>query len=343
MELLVGADVGGTSSKVVVCGTDGEVRAFALAPGGNIRSSGASALDNVFAAVATALDASGGARVVGAHLGIAGAGSARHAEISAACVDRAGRLGIDPSLVTVGTDLETAFLASAPQDHGLLVVAGTGAVAAVLADSRVVGRCDGMGWLLGDAGSATWIGMRALGAVARSIDHRGPATSLVAPVLDVLAQRRSRTGDDGAVEEPGDVRQAMIAGAYELLPADFGALAPLVFGAAGAGDGVGRSIVEDAVDALARSAEGAVSDALAAGSPATGVAVLAGGLLSPGGPLRSAVAGTLARRLPEFPVVSDGHTAPPVVGAVRLAATRAHVVVDPDVLRESVSADTPFT
>lgn len=341
MDLLIGADVGGTTSKVVACGADGNVRAYGSAAGGNIRSSGASALGHVFEAMARALEDAGDGGVIGAHLGIAGAGPARFEEIRSLCTEQGARLGIDPAVLVVTTDLETAFAASSGGGEGLLLISGTGAVAAVFEDFRMAGRCDGMGWLLGDEGSGTWIGLRALHSVAASIDHRGSPTSLRGPVLRAIAGDRTVTAEDRG--PLGDPRQQMIADAYGLPPAAFAALAPLVLEHARDGDTISRTIVADAAEALARTARGAVVDAYGSGAPPTGAAVLAGGLLGVGGPLRERVSALLARGLPMVPVVPDALAAPPVVGAVRLAARAARVPVDLAELRRQVLESTPFS
>lgn len=341
MDLLIGADVGGTTSKVIACGLDGAVRAFGSAAGGNIRSSGSSALDNVFEAMAQALEAAGGGHVIAAHLGIAGAGAARYDEIRALCLGGAARLGIDPAVLGVTTDLETAFAASSSDGQGLLLLSGTGAVAAAFSGHRIVGRCDGMGWLLGDEGSGTWIGLRALQSAARSVDHRGSPTSLAGPVLRAIADHDGPAPGTGT--PPGDPRQQMIADAYRLPPAALGSLAPLVFEHARGGDPVSRGILADAARALVRTAEGAVLDAYGTDIPPAGATVLAGGLLGVGGPLHDRVSSLLARELPMVPVIPDGSVAPPVVGAVRMAARAAGVPVDLAALRQQVLESTPFS
>ncbi|MDN6428408.1 MAG: hypothetical protein L0K65_01125 [Actinomyces sp.] len=348
MDLLIGADVGGTTSKVVVCDVDATVRGFGSAPGGNFRSSGASSLDNIIAAIARAIADAGGGRVVGAHLGIAGAGEAGYEKIRDSCLGDAAGLGIDPAVMAVSTDLETAFAASSASGEGLLVLSGTGAVAAAFSDHQVRGRCDGMGWLLGDEGSATWIGLRALQAVARSLDHRGTPTSLRAPLLRAVAdmgegEASVRRGVAPRLAAPPlDPRQRLIADTYRLAPAAFGSLAPLVFEHADHGDPVSLDIVAEAGQALARAATGAMREAVGDAAPPCGETVLTGALLGVGGPLRARVSGLLAQSFPMLPVVAEALAAPPVVGALAMAAKAAGVPVELAALREGVAERTPF-
>src|SRR5699024_420991 len=80
-----------------------------------------------------------------------------------------------------------------------------------------VARRDGMGWLLGDIGSAVWLGRRTLQAVAADLDQRGRRTVLterVGEMLD-LDLRAGRTPPSPT----GDVRQDLIRALDELAPA----------------------------------------------------------------------------------------------------------------------------
>ena len=57
---------------------------------------------------------------------------------------------------------------------------------------------DGVGWLLGDAGSGFWIGHRVARAVAAALDGRAPATTLVGAVLaDLDIADDDRRGSQG--------------------------------------------------------------------------------------------------------------------------------------------------
>ena len=55
---------------------------------------------------------------------------------------------------------------------------GTGAVTVLFRGRQGVARRDGMGWLLGDIGSAVWLGRRTLQTVAADLDQRGRRTVL---------------------------------------------------------------------------------------------------------------------------------------------------------------------
>ena len=123
-------------------------------------------------ALAAALVTARPADVRAGVFGVAGAGAAG-ARTVAEAVDRAWRsvgLGGQPKVVT---DLDVAFATGSTSPAGLLLLAGTGAAAAAFADRRIVRRCDGYGWVLGDEGSAVWLGLHGVRAALAAWDGRG--------------------------------------------------------------------------------------------------------------------------------------------------------------------------
>ncbi|HEY3504290.1 MAG TPA: BadF/BadG/BcrA/BcrD ATPase family protein, partial [Actinocatenispora sp.] len=295
--LVLGADVGGTSAKAVLADASGRVLGRGTGPGGNIRSSVGDPAGNIGAALRDALGDHDPALVAGGVIGLAGSAAVpvRAQEIA----DAAWRTAGLPGSPAVRTDLDIAYAAGATGPDGALLLAGTGAVAAAYRGYAMVERCDGLGWLLGDEGSAVWFGLAAVRAAAADLDGRGPGTELTARVREVL---RPDT-------PTGDPRQDLVAVAYQWPPARFGELAPAVTAAAGNGDEVAGRIVADGCAALVRTALVVAGDA-----PCL---VLAGSLLTSAGPIAERVAAGLAPHVPAAPVAAPD----PVAGAV-LAALR---------------------
>lgn len=273
--LVIGIDAGGTSTRCVLASSDGTIVARGQAGGANPRSSGVlpdgPLSGPLSGALGQALSGVDRQRVAYGVVGVAGAGAAGWQVAHDATVTAWRAAGLTAPVVTL-TDLEVAFSAGTPSASGLLLVAGTGAVSAAFREHRVVHRCDGYGWLLGDEGSAVWIGLRGLRRVLAALDGRAPATALTAPVTDFLVGTASgrpagipfparpdgpappaaaldacapRSGGSG-----GAHAQALIAAAYGLPPAGLGRLAPLVCAAATAGDPAAAAIVGSAVDRL---------------------------------------------------------------------------------------------
>lgn len=83
--------------------------------------------------------------------------------------------------VLLAHDSITSYLGALGPEQGVVVAAGTGVVTLGVGP-RGLARVDGWGHLLGDAGSAYWIGRAALDAVLRAHDGRGPATALTGVV-----------------------------------------------------------------------------------------------------------------------------------------------------------------
>lgn len=300
--LLIAGDIGGTSSRLILAPWDGAVIAEAEGPGANLRSSGADALDNLVETVREVLfrglrvlgqaslgqddlgqgDLGQGSEVAAVALGISGAGPARAAEVRRAVGERLARLGIDPARILITDDLHTAFLTGGVGDDGLLVLAGTGAVAVRFHDREAVARRDGMGWLLGDIGSAVWLGRRTLEAVAADIDGRGPRTLLTEEVGELLAlDLREGLLPPSAT---GDPRQDLIRALDEQLPAG----APAALGRFArlpgrvAEDPVAREILDLAIRH--------VLETVRALDPQGELpVVLAGSVLASPGPIRGAV------------------------------------------------------
>lgn len=253
--LAIGIDAGATHTRCLVVDETGARLARGSAEGANQNSSAdpalalTSALRDALAALGD-VEPDGRRRVERVTIGIAGAGSAGLARAEAAARQACRDAGI-AAPVSVSSDIEIAYAAGSSDRDGVIspdgtvLIAGTGAVAAAVADFAVVRRCDGLGYLLGDEGSAVWIGLAAARAVAAAQEDRGPATALSASVLELV-----RAEIPAAAPEP---TQALAAAVYGAPPAALGRFAPLVDRAAADGDAVATTIVREAVSALVRS------------------------------------------------------------------------------------------
>ncbi|MGO1283625.1 MAG: N-acetylglucosamine kinase [Brachybacterium sp.] len=313
--LLIAGDIGGTSSRLALAQLDGAIVAEAEGPGANLRSSGTDALDNI-ARTAEEVLARGrreghDGEVAAVALGISGAGPARAAEVRRAVGERLAGLGIGPERILITDDLHTAFLSGGVGDDGLLVLAGTGAVAVRFRGREAVDRRDGMGWLLGDIGSAVWLGRRTLEAVAADIDGRGPRTRLTEEVGQMLGLDL-RAGDDPP-SPTGDPRQDLIRALDEQLPA--GAPAALGRFARLPGNVAEDPVAREILDLAIRH----VLETVQALDPRSALpVVLAGSVLTGPGPLHEAVAAALRSEGRCFRAAPTG-----MPGALLLASERA--------------------
>lgn len=85
------------------------------------------------------------------------------------------RLGLRRLWIT--HDSTTSYLGALGDRCGVVTAAGTGVITFAVGFAAVA-RVDGWGWLLGDDGSAFWLGREGMRAVLRAHDGRGPATVL---------------------------------------------------------------------------------------------------------------------------------------------------------------------
>ncbi|MGO2311020.1 N-acetylglucosamine kinase [Brachybacterium tyrofermentans] len=219
--VVIAGDIGGTSSRLILAPLVGDTIAEAEGPGANLRSSGAAALDHLADTVREVLESGRrelgeGLEIAAVALGISGAGPARADEVQRAVAERLAQLGIDARRILITDDLRTAFLTGGVGDDGLLVLAGTGAVSVRFQGREAVARRDGMGWLLGDIGSAVWLGRRTVQAVAADLDSRGRRTLLTESLGDMLDLDLR----DGLLppSPTGDPRQDLIRALDDVLP-----------------------------------------------------------------------------------------------------------------------------
>ncbi|SEN66771.1 BadF-type ATPase [Actinacidiphila rubida] len=311
--LVIGIDAGGTRSRAClaladpppVTGSDGpaspaDPAAAVLGRGsggpGNALSVGRADLTrHLTDAIAQAVPPAARGRVVAAFGGFAGAaeglGDERGKGLALSCVrDALAANGISGAAVDVGGDTEVA-LAAAPgaPTSGLVLIAGTGAIATRLAGRRRSAVIDGHGWLLGDEGSGYWLGGRAVRAALEALDGRGPWTSLVASVAAHYLGEEAGRAAAGQLrpEERWQLSEAVVTSAYGQPPPQLALLSPAAVAAAAGGDAVALRLLDEAASLLTATV-GALHPR--PGEPL----VLTGGLLGPGGPLLSRVEARLS-------------------------------------------------
>jgi len=246
--LVLGGDVGGTTTRILVAGCEGTPVRRGIAGGGNPVSHPDTAAAALGQAVRDALTGVDPARVRAAVVGLAG-GSALQQPVVRVAFDRVwSDLGLSCS-PTYAPDLEVAFAAGTTEADGTVLIAGTGAVAGAVQGRCLVRAADGHGWLLGDDGSGFWLGREAARATLRTLDAAGPPSPLATAVLREV----------GAVDESTEPTQLCDVNAQRVRvihtlnarPAvRLAELAPLVTAAHAAGDPVARSIVEEAARLL---------------------------------------------------------------------------------------------
>jgi N-acetylglucosamine kinase-like BadF-type ATPase len=215
------------------------------------------------------------------------------------------RLGYGRRVLVVN-DALLALVAGVDRDPGVVVIAGTGAIVYGRDGRNRAARAAGWGHVLDDEGSGYWIGVRALRAVMREADGRGPATDLTPRVL-------SHFGVAAAADLVHVVYYR------DLSRQEIASLSVLVQQSAETGDLIAREIVGAAATELERAAR-SVTARLDL-EDARFSYVLAGGVFR----VVPSLARDLTSRLLAAP--PRGSVVPldvePAVGAVRLALAQA--------------------
>jgi glucosamine kinase len=289
--VLLGADVGGTATRVAVATVSGEVLGLVAGPAGNPNSVGLevsterirTAAEQCLAQCAPEVRNS----VQAAVIGLAGGARADEVFLSAALP---ADLGVRPRLVS---DLSVAFSSATPAPQGYVLVAGTGAVAGRIVDGELRERRDGWGWLLGDEGSGFWLGREVVRAtLARLQAGDRPIGALAEAVVTVVGTR-----------DP----VAIVQRCYANPPVWLAGFAELV--SRHADDPVAGGIADRAADHL-------VATLLDLGIDPALPVVLAGSVATRPGPVCAALARRLEQQLTSPVLTAESG----VVGALWLAA-----------------------
>lgn len=299
MEFVVGVDIGGTSTRALALGLDGSVLGRGASEGSNPNSHppevAVSRIGSAVSGAIGAVDPEGAWHVV---LGVAGVSKLSDPVVAGLLNAALAELGL-PCAVTAVSDAEVAFASATASPDGTVLIGGTGSIAMRIVDHRVESRVGGYGWLLGDEGSAFWLGREAVRATLRALQSADPLGPLPTAVLAEA---------DLGVGERKTTFARLITAANAEPPIRLARFASLV-SAHSVDDPAARAIVEQAASILADMAREARSP-----GESTPI-VLVGSVVGPTTPV-----GELLRATLPGPVLSaaDGSA-----GAAWLAALKA--------------------
>lgn len=290
----LGIDVGGTASRWVACDGAGTVLTRGKVAGATGHIFNPAERDRLTAALTQIAGTLGSVGLAAASLtaGLTGYGAAVSDDIKTML---SGLFGIEASAILVTDDIVLAYMANFAPGEGHLVSAGTGSIGLHLGEGDDYVRVGGRGILIDDAGSGSWIALRALDAMYRALDHSGSFDTVAALARQVF-------GEIGG-ENWHDVRQFVYAGDR----GSIGTLAVAVARAADEGDTVAVSILRQAAAELAQLAQALITRV---GTRPVG---FVGGVLN----LHPLIATEISRRL-------SGHEVRLLNADACLAAARLH-------------------
>ena len=216
--LVVGADVGGTSTRVAVADLDGTVLGVGREGAGNPNAVGiAASAARIRTALETALARNGSAasEVTAMVIGMAGYNTAIAAGPGFL------RDSVDPAFTVtprIVSDLGVAYASGSALPRGYVVVAGTGSGAADIDRGEIVARRGAWGWLLGDEGAGFWLGREAVRQALTEAERGAVSSDLGRLVLRHLGI------------DPARPLEGLLRVPYDQPPVALAGLAPLVSG-----------------------------------------------------------------------------------------------------------------
>jgi len=293
-DLVVGMDAGGTKTRAFAVTRGGEIVGRGAGGGANLLSS-----PDPHGSIAAALREALAGRIPDAVV-LSCAGGEREADRAKGRAILASLLGPNVA-VDVTHDAKAALYAGNPAGCGVVLISGTGSIAYGRNDQGVEARCGGWGYLVGDEGSAVWIGQEGLRAASYDHDGRGSPTAI----------SRHLFLDLGATDF-NDVLP-LLYGKPHPSPAILAATRAVARAFADS-DGIAVNIVQRGARALADMAARELS-------LESGPVYLAGGAFENVRPLEKAVRLELLGALPRAAVEPVGEE--PAMGAARLAAALA--------------------
>lgn len=283
--VVAGIDAGGTKTECWVADLNARVLAQAAGSGANLLAAGVPTVKTtVRQCVEAALQAAG----------------RTWADVKAVCLAIAGYWpgrvhGLDeetfrdlfprPIRLSLVPDVAAALQSAVGDAPGIALIAGTGSIAYGRNRQGATARAGGWGHLLGDEGSAYWIGLHGVRAALRSADGRERETLLTRTIPAALG-----------CHEPAD----LVPIAYRtdrLGKAGMAALAPLVTEAAERGDPVATGILQEAAAELSLLVT-AVATRLGMSGEAFPI-VAAGGVFRAGEPILAPLRARLAACCPQ--------------------------------------------
>jgi N-acetylglucosamine kinase-like BadF-type ATPase len=248
------------------------------------------------------------------YLGMCGVSTDHDRADIASIVREIPEIGAAPAVV-IENDARIGLTGGLSGRPGIVLIAGTGSACLGVNGEGKSCWCGGWGAVADDAGSAPWIGLRALQAAVRAEDGRAAPTALRTIVFEFLELSEPRELID-RVHNRGLTRE------------ELGALAPRVIGAYWSGDATAARIVDEATAELSQLVS-TTAARLFGGKPCE--MILVGGLALSGPPFQDRLIDRIHEAVPNIRVREPELS--PVQGAVLEAMRSEGASWNEDVIR----------
>jgi len=298
----LGVDGGGTHTRAEVLDSSGRVCGEGHADAANFLRVGlAAALNSIKRAVNEACARAGMTpeRITAACVGLAGVQHPKHHHQMLEALKAAFKFPV----LSLETDARIALAGATDLQPGVVIIAGTGSISCGINSRGEFVRAGGWGPVMGDEGSGTYIGRRALETVVSAYDHRSPPTGLTEKVCRYFG-----------ISSPPEL-PSVIYNSSPKVNREIAQLSKLVVEAAREADAAALGILTDAALELARAVV-AVIERLKMQDERFRVAYV-GGVFEAGELILSPLRESIAVLAPHAFLAPPLH--PPVIGAVKLA------------------------
>jgi N-acetylglucosamine kinase-like BadF-type ATPase len=240
---VIGVDAGGTGSRAIAVGLGGTRLGKGSSGGANPNSHPYEiAAARVAEAIKQAMGDLDPSDARAAVVGMAGSSKLTDPAVATVFFDTWAQLGLGGPIRVV-TDQEAAFASATAEPNGTILVAGTGSIASRIENRTVARVVGGNGWLLGDEGSAYWMGREAVRTTLDLLETEPLGGALA---LAVVTEALGGVDD----EETERTRSRLITAANAEAPIRLARFAPLVSAAYEEGDPLAADIVRRTVDVL---------------------------------------------------------------------------------------------
>ncbi len=239
MDLFIGIDAGGTTTRAVLLDSAARVMGGGSAGPGNYHNVGlAQAVRNMRGAVRSAFREAGKTPRAAQRVFAGCAGVKSRADIAkvTAALESAGLAAAGD--VEVCNDLHNALAGGLSGRPGIALIAGTGSNCLGRDASGAAWMCGGWGWLLDAPGSAFGLTLAAMNRVVREADGREPRGALLPSLLAFLG-----------LAEPDEILARLYCEKWT--PDDLAAFAPAIVRCAVNGDRAAKRILREGAAALA--------------------------------------------------------------------------------------------
>jgi len=298
----LGVDGGGTNCRAAIVDDDGKVIGSGRAEAANfIRVGRRSAINHVRQAVDQACRQAGikPTQLTAACIGLAGTSHPDHHRQMLAALKEA--LPIPD--ITLETDARVALAGATDNRAGVVIIAGTGSIACGIDPRGRFARAGGWGPTMGDEGSGSYIGRRALEAIVMAYDYRGEPTAMMEPILRHFGVSSPPELPPVIYDEPDKALR------------EIAQLSKIVVKAAQEGDQIAQEILKDAATELAKAAI-AVIEQLRMERDEFQVAYV-GGVFEAGDLILAPLREEIQRFAPNAEIAPP--IDPPVIGAAKMA------------------------